>query len=717
MKIANKLFLFASSFMLALTLGACSNKLPTTNYEKVKYAFNGVEKSFKKIKTTSKGLIQNNRNKINPNNDALNTIFSVYTDNDIRDDFEDDVSYNEPPMIQFQYVKKVLEKVGNGYEFDTKYSDTITGDVYIDIETGQISDKEKDKFNYTFGLTIDINIDSNNLITADVSFDIKLNRNSEEYKTKWYVGIELDYDMNNSIPNYTMSMVTENDESELLYYKHYTYEYDYVEVRDSAINEWRKFCNNSSSKLVIDDEHPSFDSYKDSIFRIEPLSWFKDGRYYKTSTDRGLTGENVTKVAKALFEGVGLNSNNINAEAYFNKPSVPNKVLTTCYNDFCKIYKKDIIYSLLEKEDYGGGQQNNKESAIRAMNDDLSGGAGGYSVDDITFWELFRGFIDSYGEKHALHLYYIDQNGGLMYEVPEISRLYFTLKDKDDNLIVPVNLEDNISDGLKALVLSGQTMFSRTLTIMFKDEEKFVEGSMDFYYAGDLPSNYVAPVFPEGLTAIGLPKYETEIATEFIYKADAEYEGGKKHLTIKGTNYDEAESYVRALKKAGFNESDDLPPSGDEHHFIKYNSDTQIVYVTFKFGKSYSDYELTAWEAIKEQQDDNKITAISIVGDFNNWSLTENCIEFSLFGEVEFVLENIIFSAGDKFKIVVNHTWDIHGGFGYSDIEDMRPELFESEGKEDNIVVKQTCMVEFRCDAIDKNNIHIRIFDAQPVNR
>lgn len=149
MRKINKLFSFISSFIIALSIGACSNTLPSSNYEKVKFAFNGVEKSFKKITTTQKDLVRTNRNnRIGSNiNDGLNTIFSVYTENDLRDDFLEDVSYNQPPMIQFQYIKKVLEKIGGGYDFNTKYSDSINGEVYLDIETGQKSDKEKDKFN------------------------------------------------------------------------------------------------------------------------------------------------------------------------------------------------------------------------------------------------------------------------------------------------------------------------------------------------------------------------------------------------------------------------------------------------------------------------------------------------------------------------------------------------------------------------------------------
>ena len=215
-----KISCFIATLVGAFTIGliGCAPKLPTTNYEKVKFAFNGVEKSFKNKKASNKALVVLPKSKIGGSNPsgALDTIFNLYTEEDKRDDFLDDISYNEPPMIQFQYIKKVLEKIGNGYEFNKKYYDTITGEMYLDIETGLKQDnKDEYKYNYTFTLGMNININDTDLITADVSFDINLSKGNNTYKTKWYVGIELDYDMTNNSPNYTMTMVTENDEREL----------------------------------------------------------------------------------------------------------------------------------------------------------------------------------------------------------------------------------------------------------------------------------------------------------------------------------------------------------------------------------------------------------------------------------------------------------------------------------------------------------------------
>ena len=128
-------------FVLTLLFPAlvgCGYKTPTTSYDKVKTAFNGVEKSFKNISANKKSLQYNGALPKYKNEDSgLNSIFSVFTNDDIRShELDEDISYNQPPMVQFQCLKAVFDKVGKGFEFGTKYYDNITGEVYVNFENG-----------------------------------------------------------------------------------------------------------------------------------------------------------------------------------------------------------------------------------------------------------------------------------------------------------------------------------------------------------------------------------------------------------------------------------------------------------------------------------------------------------------------------------------------------------------------------------------------------
>lgn len=680
----SKLF-FATLLTVGVLTGCGGSKLPTNSYEKVKFAFNGVEKSFKNPKAGKKSLLLNKRERLGGSNpdDALSTIFNLYKQNDINNDFLDDIEYNQPPMVQFQYIKKVLEKVGSGYEFGTKYYDTVTGDVYLDIQTGQKSKNADDKFNYTFGLGMDINITENDLITADVSFDIKIVRGQEEYKTKWYVAIELDYDMANNSPNYVMTMVTENNESELPYYQHYTYEYDYVDVKNSQIDEWRKFCMDNNNRLIKDANHPNFDSYAtdESKYKVDACSWYKNGTYYKNKRTRQLNGSEAKTVGEALYSNLGLNATEINADAFFNKASTPNSVLKTCYQEFNKIAKEDIIYSLLTKltKDKDESQQKQK-TAIRAMNEDLSGGAGGYHIaGNTTVKQLFTGFND-FDTTVKIRLVYIDQNGGLMDEITDLESLYFFFKVKNNrNTVMFDDLNETLESTYNRLVASGEigvNDLTKDCEIVFLEKgNEQINGVMSFYYSSDLPSIYVKPEWPGFFKTNNVPEYDGAKA-EYKYTETAVIGGYKYYLDIRNSTYEEGEAYCAKLRKNGFEESQDFAPQDNEVLFKKQISEEYDLYVAFKFGKNINQFLLTAWKNTRQQQViPEQPFHVYLIGDCNNWG-KNGATEFNTSYEDnhwKYVLSAFHVDAGESFAFVTNPDSPGERYFGYGElVEDPR---------------------------------------------
>ena len=689
-----KINCFVATLVSVLTMGmvGCNNKLPTTNYEKVKFAFNGVEKSFKN-KKAAKAQIVMPKYRIGGSNvsHGLDTIFSYFKEEDIRDDFLEEVEYNQPPMVQFQYIKKVLEKVGSGYEFDKKYYDTITGDMYLDVNTGLKREGDEYKYNYTFTLGLDINIDNNDLIKADVSFDIKLTRGSDTYTTKWYVGIELDYDMTNNSPNYQMTMVTENDERELPYYGSYTYEYDYVEVKNSSIKEWRKFCMDNDHRLVKDTNHSSFNSYVEEgcKYKVDACSWYKNGVFYKNKRTR-LEGDEAKAVGEALFSDLGLNANEIDADSFFNKTGTQNSVLKTCYNDFSKIAKEDIIYDLVCKEEQE--EQKQEIVAIRAMNGSLSGGAGNYQVPgNVTIRELLSGFVDENGEKLAIHLYYIDQNYALVSEITDLVALRFYVRQQDNNEAKEVSLVDSLSD-----IMERYKFTSRYLIIAFMDEQG-IGGVMDFIYSGDLPDTYVKPTFPKILADIGVPEYDGER----IEYGTQELSKEPYVLEIKNTRYSESQNYKNKLNGNGFVLDGGYlgtfkgayyrKEAGDNYLWVNYDdSDASLGTVIIR----------AFHEAKPQQQEDDSINSISMVGDFNDWDVTSGGLMFTKMGDDLFRLTSVYLQPNQAFKFVVNNEWGTRGGYGYSDVLNIAEYgKYLVGGTNDNIVV-QDQIVLFAVDAI-----------------
>jgi hypothetical protein len=102
------LFIFISTVFL---ITACGTKLPKNEHDKVKFAFNGVEKSFKKKKLSTKineTSLNSDLRMINVNTNALDVVKEVYVDTDVVEDGLDGLEYTEPPMIQFQCLKSIF---------------------------------------------------------------------------------------------------------------------------------------------------------------------------------------------------------------------------------------------------------------------------------------------------------------------------------------------------------------------------------------------------------------------------------------------------------------------------------------------------------------------------------------------------------------------------------------------------------------------------------
>ncbi|MCR4660522.1 MAG: hypothetical protein K5765_00805, partial [Clostridia bacterium] len=357
---------------------ACGNKSENTNYsseyQKVKVAFDGVEASF----SSSSNAKSRNAYDVAYAEDkaeaALQTIFSQYTSGDKQSGSFDELDYDEPPMRQFQYLKAIFEEMGGDYKLGTKYYYNITGDMYFDIETGYRVEKTKAdannyKYAYVFGFSMNIELRENNLIFAEVGFNISLTQGQKNYKTSWYVSFDLDYDFDENTPTYTLHMYTDNKESALKYLHHdQGYEYDYVCMEKGAIKEWRKFDMDCNNEIVISESHPSFDSYVEEnlVYNVGTCKWLRrNGDYYKITRE---TEEKSAIIAKAFVDGLGMNSTSINSAPFFAKEGEVNKVIDTYYKKICELYGDDIIYDLVcdvkDDDNEGNNQPGTWESRV-----------------------------------------------------------------------------------------------------------------------------------------------------------------------------------------------------------------------------------------------------------------------------------------------------------------------------------------------------------------
>ena len=478
-----KLGLFSAILAISLLTGCGTNNnkyvSPKTPYEKVKTAFSGVESSFRNVSTNNAKQLNKKLSRVGASS-TLDSLFSIFSSEDNQGDVIDDLSYTEPPMIQFQCLKYAFDKIGSNYSFDTKYYDTVTGIVYVDFETGFESEhKSEFEYNYSFTLGLAINIDENDFITADVSFLIVLSKEGITYQTDWYVSMELDYNMDKENPTYTLTMLTNNDERGLPYYDRCVYEYDYVNVQENKIIEWRKFDLEAENPLVKDSEHQTFGTYINSgiSYTVGSFAWYKNNAFYKAK-DLKRNLDRKERVATLFYE-LGLNNTDIDKVPFFNKQGTNNSVIKTMYTEFSNIFRKDIIYSLVTR-DKDDREIERKPASLRIVSYNGEMEITEYdecylATEKVSFYSLINN-QDAYSNESPFipKILTLDNKQEVIGEVSKDNLELKVLLDSES--LVPVEMTDLVVEVVKTyhqpllnvlvnLVIDGETLDSKILRI------------------------------------------------------------------------------------------------------------------------------------------------------------------------------------------------------------------------------------------------------------
>lgn len=473
------------SLLLIFPLTACGKNGNDSDFKKVQKAFNGVESSLREKQKAPDKRNSLHLNEINEgSSSALAALSSIFENKgESRGDTIDELEYTQPPMIQFQCLKAVFDSTGEGFTFSNKYYDTINGDVYFDINTGEEKDTQSgDEYHYTYDFLLSLGIKfEDSLITADISFDITLNQGNNHYNVYWFVKMYLEYDFNNSNPTYTLLMVTDNEQTDLPFRLGCTYEYDYVKVNESKITEWRKFYYEIDQKLVRDSLHPNFDSYKDNVnYSSGNISWYKNHDYKKINDH---TSENDLAIAKELF-ALGLNSTDIYKEEYFKQAGSQNAKIKEMYQSFSNLFHKDIIYSLVTggQHEEGGGEQTLAASLrfyFNGTENVFDNGQCSTSDHDITVGDLFIANGHAWNGESYPEINYMDEHGGRIGIENDLNK--FKAFITYNGSLEEAGFDKEISGLLFKGASADYQVYEFDLTLKLRNNES-VQGSMHVLY-------------------------------------------------------------------------------------------------------------------------------------------------------------------------------------------------------------------------------------------
>ena len=544
--------------LCASILSGCKSRskyrTPTTPYDKVSVALNGVEKSLNNYKpsdldtNSSKKSRAGKRIAQSDSAGALTDIASIYQSYDSQGDKIDDLDYSKPPMIQLNCLKRFFESVGQSFSFGTKYTDSLVGVVYFDPTTGDKKDEDPAyKYDYNCAISLSLNIDSNDLITGDVLFKVDLNQGSETLQTSWYESITLDYKMAIESPTYTLSLFTENIENALPYLDYgFTYEYDFVDMKASRVNEWRKFCYEVNKRMVKDETHQVYGDY---IAEPGFKGQIGASKWYKNADLRKISHPNTSRTNKfiaALFDKFGLNGTDINSESFITKGGVQNTTIKTLYQQFSNEIKQDAIYSIITGNE--GHKQQKVKDSMKVMNDEFKEVEGNLTLTkDSSFRELFNGESGNYG------IWYFDDNSDALEQVEDLDLLSFSFSipygsNNESVTYNNSNLDDDISSLYEAL---GAKKYDERLTyalLSINDNLAGLNIFISITVEGELKDEidlFFKGLFPYQILELNFPVYDGE-GCLYDYKNDIQ-----PLVDISGTTQAELDAFEATLEQPG----------------------------------------------------------------------------------------------------------------------------------------------------------------------
>ena len=561
----------------AIILASCGDKnkddvkLPENNYEKVTFAFNGVEKSLKNKSTKLKS--QNNLNALtNISQDTLDVIFSKMEETS---GSNPKIEYNETPLIQFQYLKSAYEKFGEKLTFNTKYSYDFEGDIYYDFDTDEkVNNNDNNyKHHYNFTFSMLINIDDNDLITSSVGMDVTFTHDDISRHEYMYVDLELDYNMNQASPSFKFLL---KDITDILSFPEdeqmATCEYNYIDVDNNNVKEYRKFGVASKQSL---DEYQN----DDFTYKYNALSAYKNNKEYKLTNP-------FTKdinLKEAVISGLGLKDSFASYKSYFNNQGTSSDELREVIDNFNRAYGSDFVYSVAtsgKDEEWEGHEEEVHHNQFISLRDENEQESESFQTDnDFQFKDIMNG-------KH-INLY--QDNYELLHTYNNLDDfdIYVKLDEEEYKVNQTDSFLDILDDNYSGVYRAGWLFFNIILEITSPQNEKIrCELQCNFMNEDTIKSlcmdftKVQAYINKEFLIEDIIPTF-TSTTSYYTVSLD-DYNDDSKALKViinaMGGTEANKNNYINVLKNNGFTQKTEFY-SGDGY-FVKRINSKYILKIT-----------------------------------------------------------------------------------------------------------------------------------------
>ena len=251
------------------------------------------------------------------------------------------ISKDYYPYLQFLINENFYKKIGSSFSYSTFYHESFTSELLYDFDNGRVVKDEEHKYQaiynissyisyyYPTGNNYSVTLVGGN-ITSFSTIKGEFVKGSEKVEISIETATIINYHTSEDNINYTFSVTSKVDNSSNPYEDHpYSYNYDYVEVKDSNITEWRKFNFESDKELSFEDFYDDFKKTGVILYPSE-TKYYTNGKCFEI---KELTDDKIE-----IFVG---NMYNYQKQCYiFFHPSIDIEVIET--DVLSKTYKEII---------------------------------------------------------------------------------------------------------------------------------------------------------------------------------------------------------------------------------------------------------------------------------------------------------------------------------------------------------------------------------------
>lgn len=485
--------------------------------------------------------------------------------------------FSTSPLVQFSFIKKTYDKLGDSFVPGQTYKAVTTGTVNFNFDLLRKDDSPESSTTYEATTLVEITLVSDDTVTAKFGLVVYYEKDTMEER-KQYIYTEISINCEKEEKGiFTFSAKTINDstdvkkETDSVYAGYAGYSYDFIQATNGKTLSKQNYYLVSPEKIYSDETHTAEKYLSDNDFEfVVGASIYENGFISKSrNTDPREQDEfGCTQIKNALFKSVygdfGCNEDSLSYSSFLDQALkqaddkseslVADEKLASVYNEIANT--SNPVYGILPSIDFDYGDIPYDVIGLAVMN------ANG--VENITTTITSDSTVIGLNNSYDSHLYYIFYDS--VRDRADVSALYIQatyLIDGNEQTYVDVNATDYLSE-IYVNTGANSDIIRLKFTYIYKGTS--ISTTWDILITGDLlsiinaswPNAFIKKSLGEDLPALTSSEY-SYIYIELNGYTCIYVSTGKNALISDTANDYNAivNTYKESLKSSNFSANED----------------------------------------------------------------------------------------------------------------------------------------------------------------